>query len=45
MFRLHHFFGPVGENPTSEKNKTVEQYNAILKDIATKQNFRVFAII
>jgi len=29
---------PLGENPNSEKNKTVEQYNAILKGIATKQN-------
>jgi len=29
---------PLGENPNSEKNKTVERYNAILKDIATKQN-------
>jgi acyl-CoA thioesterase I len=29
---------PLGENPNSEKNKTVEQYNAILKDIATTQN-------
>jgi lysophospholipase L1-like esterase len=29
---------PLGENPNSEKNKTVEQYNAILKDIAAKQN-------
>jgi lysophospholipase L1-like esterase len=29
---------PLGENPNSEKNKIVEQYNAILKDIATKQN-------
>jgi len=29
---------PLGENPNSEKNKSVEQYNAILKDIAAKQN-------
>jgi acyl-CoA thioesterase-1 len=29
---------PLGENPNSEKNKTVEQYNAILKDVATKHN-------
>jgi acyl-CoA thioesterase-1 len=29
---------PLGENPNSEKNKTVKQFNAILKDIATKQN-------
>jgi acyl-CoA thioesterase I len=28
---------PLGENPHSEKNKTVEQYNAISKDIATKR--------
>jgi len=28
----------LGENPKSKKNKTVEQYNAILKEIATKQN-------
>jgi acyl-CoA thioesterase-1 len=28
---------PLGENPSSEKNKTVELYNAILEDIATKQ--------
>jgi hypothetical protein len=25
---------PLGENPQSNKNKTVEQYNAILRDIA-----------
>jgi lysophospholipase L1-like esterase len=29
---------PLGENPNSEKNKTVEQYNAVLKDIAAKHN-------
>jgi lysophospholipase L1-like esterase len=29
---------PLGENLNSEKNKTVEQYNAILKDIAAKQD-------
>jgi acyl-CoA thioesterase I len=28
---------PLGENPNSEKNKAVKQYNAILKDIAAKQ--------
>ena len=29
---------PLGENPNSEKNREVEQYNSILKDIASKQN-------
>lgn len=29
---------PLGENPNNNKNRTVEQYNAILKDIAAKQN-------
>ena len=29
---------PLGENPYSEKNKTVEHYNSILKDIASQQN-------
>ncbi|MFA6060603.1 MAG: GDSL-type esterase/lipase family protein [Taibaiella sp.] len=29
---------PLGENPHSSKNKTVEQYNVVLKDMAVKHN-------
>ena len=29
---------PLGENPFSEKNKKVEQYNIILENIASRQN-------
>lgn len=29
---------PLGENPHSDKNKTVERYNLILKDIASEHN-------